>query len=75
MGTMLIFSIRTLIKKANVYYKPWQNYSFCRDEQAQRSSTTRPSKDNLAYVLISATKARVTKMVGPATSQVLEQLS
>ena len=28
--------------KAHVYH-PWQNSSFCRDIQAQRSSTTKPS--------------------------------
>ena len=58
MGTMLIFFHNQLTTKANVYH-PWQNYSFCRDEQTQRSPTTRPSRDNPAHVLISTTEAHL----------------
>ena len=58
MGTMFISSIRTITTKAHVYY-PWRNYSFCWDEQAQRSPTTRPRRDSPAHVLISATKAHL----------------
>ena len=58
MGTMFISSIRTITTKAHVYY-PWRNYSFCWDEQAQRSPTTRPRRDSPTHVLISATKAHL----------------
>ena len=33
-------------------YHPWQNYSFCRDNQAQRSSTTKPSWASPAHTQI-----------------------
>ena len=39
---LCLFFHNQLITKAHVYY-PWQNSSFCRDSQAQRSSTTKPS--------------------------------
>ena len=54
----LYFPQETLTTKAHVYCT-WQNYSFCKNEQAQRSPTTWPSQDNLDYVLISATKAHL----------------
>ena len=42
MGTTLVFFHNQLTTKAHVYH-PWQNYSTCRDDQAQRSSTTKLS--------------------------------
>jgi len=48
--------------KAHVYH-PWQNYSFCRDDQAQRSSTTRPSWANPTHIQISAAEAHVSCQV------------
>ena len=37
-----LFFHNQLTTKAHVYH-PWQNSSFCRDNQALRSSTTKPS--------------------------------
>ena len=48
--------------KAHVYH-PWQNYSFCKDDQAQRSSTTKPSWTSPAHTEIPATKAHVSCQV------------
>ena len=62
MGTMLIFSHNQLAAKAHVYH-PWQNYSFCKDGQAQRSSTTRPSWVSPAHMQISASKTHVSCQV------------
>ena len=39
---LCLFFHNQLTTKAHVYH-PWQNYSSCRDGQAQRSSTIRPS--------------------------------
>ena len=44
--------------KAHVYYQ-WQNYSFFRDDQAQKITTARPSRDIPAHVLILATKVHL----------------
>ena len=52
-----------LAMKAHVCH-PWQNYSFCRDEQAQGSPTTRSNQDNLAHVLIPASKDHLSNRNG-----------
>ena len=44
--------------KAHVYHL-WQNSSFCRDKQAQRSSTTKPSWASPAHTQILAAEAHV----------------
>ena len=44
--------------KAHVYH-PWQNSSFCRDNQAQRSSTTKPNWANSAHTQIPAVGGHV----------------
>ena len=55
---MLIFSHNQITTKAHVYH-PWQNYSSCRDGQAQRSSTTRPSWASPAHIQIPIAEAHV----------------
>ena len=37
--------------KSHVYH-PWQKYSFCRDNQAQRSLTTKPNWASPAHTQI-----------------------
>ena len=40
--------------KAHVHH-PWQNYSFCKVNQAQASLSAKPNKVRLAHTQISAT--------------------
>ena len=58
MGTVLIFFHNQLTTKAHEYHLG-KNYSSCRDGQAQRSSTTRPSWASLAHMKIPAVEAHM----------------
>ena len=40
-------------------YHPWQNYSFCRDNQAQGGLTTKPNWTSLAHTQMPAAKGHV----------------
>ena len=44
--------------KAHVHH-PWQNYSFCKVNQAQASLSTKPSKVKPAHTQISASREHV----------------
>ena len=52
-NTSLIRSIKTH------EYHPWQNYSFCRDNQAQGSLTTKLSRVRLAHTQIPIARGHV----------------
>ena len=62
MGNIIIHPLRntslTKFIKVHVYH-PWQNYSFCRDNQAQGSLTTKPNWTNLVHTQIPATRGHV----------------
>ena len=40
-------------------YHPWQNYSFCRDNQAQGSVTTKPSWTSPAHTQMPAARGHM----------------
>ena len=61
-GNYAHFFHNQLITKVHVYHL-WQNYSFCREDQAQRSWTTRPSWAGPAHMQISAAEAHVSCQV------------
>ena len=53
-----LFFHNQLITKAHEYH-PWQNYSFCRDNQAQGGLTTKPNWTSLAHTQMPAAKGHV----------------
>ena len=61
-GNYAYFFHNQLTTKPHVYH-PWQNHSSCRDWQAQRSSTTRPSWASPAHMKIPAAEAHVSCLV------------
>ena len=57
-GNYAYFFHNQLTTKAHVYHL-WQNYSFFRDEQAQESLTTKPSRNSPVHVLILVTETHL----------------
>ena len=64
MGNIIIYPSRniSLIRfiKAHVHH-PWQNYSFCRVNQAQASLTAKSSKVRLTHTQISVSREHVNR--------------
>ena len=62
MGNIIIYPSKntslTKFIKVHVYH-PWQNYSFCRDNQVQGSLTTKPSWTNPAHTQIPVARGQV----------------
>ena len=55
---LCLFFHNQLTTKAHEYH-PWQNFSFCSDNQAQRSSTTKPTWVSPAHIQIPAARDHV----------------
>ena len=59
MGNIITHPSRNTSLTRFIKDHPWQNYSFCRDNQAQGSLTTKPSWASPAHTQIPAARDHV----------------